>query len=380
MRAFPDARGAAERLRNFEHNAFGPLSSLVVAEQGSTLVGHAFLFDFELGCQGTLLPIAGVASVGIAPEARGKGIGTALMAHLHDLAHARGRVASALFPFREGFYARLGYGKTSPSLHLECAPTALSGLRGTCSVRAAVGADRERIISLHEQQVRSGLGRIRRTEARWNKLFLNERRYLLVAERKGELVGYSAVLFEQEEAHGRVSLRVQDFLATDSDAERSLLAALGSQRDQVHRTWLEVPYGSHLPQTLFDIDALRAGTSDWEHPVGMLTTGAMVRVLDFAALLELRPLTRDGTLAFYVANDDATYSVTQHGAIRSVTKSGGHTSGALKTSAAGASSFLIGGVSPLALAAAGQAEGTIAALEHATELVGLAPFFGCDPF
>lgn len=380
LRAFPDARGVAERLRNFEHNAFGPLSRLVVAEQGNALVGHAFLFDFELGCRGTLLPIAGVASVGIAPEARGKGVGTALMHHLHDLARARGKVATALFPFREGFYARLGYGKTSPSLHLECAPAALKGLRGTCPVRAAVGPDRDRIISLHDRLTQSGLGRIRRSDATWNKLFLNERRYLLVAERGDELVGFTAVIFEQEEAHGRVTLRVQDFLASDYDAERSLLAALGNQRDQVYRAWLEVPYGSHLPETLVDIDALRPGTRNWEHPVGKLTTGAMVRVLDFSALLALLPLERNGTLALHVKDEDATYTVAMKDGERSVAKLAGRNPDALSTSAAGASSLLVGGISAISLSAAGQAEGTDEALLRASEFVGSAPFFGCDAF
>lgn len=380
LRAFPDARGVPERLRNFRDNPFGPLSQLYVAERDGVLVGHAFLFEFALGCHGVLLPIAGIASVGIAPEARGLGVATELLQYLHQVARADGKLASLLFPFREGFYARLGYGKTSPSLHLACAPTALAQLRGSCKIRAATGEDRGALIALQEHLTKQSLGRVARSVATWDKLFADERRYVLVAERGGHPVGYATLQFEQEEAHAAVTLRVRDLIAADSDVERSLLGALGAQRDQVELVELEVPYDSHLPQVLLDLDAGRHGTEQWEHPVGKVTSGAMVRVLDFEALAKARPLTADGSIALHVAEEGATYTITQQASLRTVSKLQGRTPGVLSTNLAGASSLLLGGVAPTALLAAGFAEGDETEAARAHALLGRTPFFGCDPF
>lgn len=380
LRAFPDPRGIPERLRNFRENPLGGYDRLFVAEREGIVVGHTFSFDLELGCLGACVPVAGIASVGVAPEARGQGVATALLRHVQEVAREQGKVASVLFPFREAFYARLDYGKTTPALHLECASTSLAQLRGSCKVRAATGEDRGALGTLHDACTLHGLGRLRRTSRVWDKLLSNERSYVLVAERSGAVVGYAIVAFEQEEAHARVTLRVQDLAARDADAERSLLAALGAQRDHAHSVWLEVPYGSHLPQTILDIDARRSGTASWEHRLGHVTSGAMVRALSLDALCAARPLHRDGTLSVYIPQTDVTYSVTQTAGERKVTQATGRVATALATTWAGASSLLLGGISAGALVAAGLAEGDTLAVAGAQDLLGTTPFFGCDAF
>lgn len=380
FRAFPDPRGEVERLRNFRDNRFGPLSRLVVGEVAGSVVAHAFLFDFELGCRGVVLPVAGVASVGVAPEARGQGVGTALVHHLHDEARSRGKVASLLFPFREGFYARLGYGKTTPTIALECAPRTFSSLEGNASVRAAKGSDREHIVSFYTTRVSEGLGRIERSDATWNKFFADPKRYLLVAERDGAFAGYAMLGFDQNESHAAITLYVHELLAIDAAAERSLLAVVGAQRSNVLEVRLDVPYGSYLPQALVDMDALRFGTERQEHTVGKLLAGPMVRVLDFESLLRSRPLAGTGSFSFYVAEEDATYTLSHTANGRTCNVERGERTKALLTPIAAASSLLLGGVSAFALAAAGLCRGDQQSLTAAAAVLGQDVFFGCDAF
>src|SRR5262245_50331513 len=113
LAAYPDPRSVAARQRNFTHNPFGGLEHLIVAEAAGSIVGHAFLFPFRAWFGGRLVKMGGVASVGVAPEARGRGVATALMTQLHVLSDRRGDALTMLYAFRHGFYARLGYTTTS---------------------------------------------------------------------------------------------------------------------------------------------------------------------------------------------------------------------------------------------------------------------------
>src|SRR6185369_1291369 len=110
---FPDPRGREARKRNFTENARGALSDLFVAERAGALVGHAFLFPLGLRVAGAEVPAGGIASVGVAPEARGTGVATAMMQSLHDELRTRKAPVALLYPFRHAFYKKLGYGAVS---------------------------------------------------------------------------------------------------------------------------------------------------------------------------------------------------------------------------------------------------------------------------
>src|SRR5689334_13749096 len=90
LTAFPDDRTIEERKRNFTATAFGTYGDLVVAEREDGIVGHAFLFPLEAWFGGRAIRMGGIASLGVAPEARGQGVGTALLGHLHVLSDIRG--------------------------------------------------------------------------------------------------------------------------------------------------------------------------------------------------------------------------------------------------------------------------------------------------
>ena len=86
-----------------------------------------------------------MASVGVAPEARGRGVGSALVEHLHGLARDRGDAVTVLYAFRQAFYLPLGYAPTSATQRLRLDPRAVpdwsvAGFR----VRPARAEDRAR--------------------------------------------------------------------------------------------------------------------------------------------------------------------------------------------------------------------------------------------
>lgn len=85
----------------------------VVGQDGGRLVAHAGAWSFGQWFGGGRLPCAGVASVAVAPEARGGGVGTALVRSLLRTVRDQGDVIATLYPMNHGFYRSLGFGPSS---------------------------------------------------------------------------------------------------------------------------------------------------------------------------------------------------------------------------------------------------------------------------
>ena len=96
MASYPDDRGAPARRLNFVQNAMSrsgsPLEDLRVLERGGRVVGQAFGFDLAAWFAGRVVPVLGIASVAVAPEARGSGVAAELLRGLED--EARGFLGS----------------------------------------------------------------------------------------------------------------------------------------------------------------------------------------------------------------------------------------------------------------------------------------------
>ncbi len=114
---------------DLRHRAFGPMSPAerqywltevracidderqygVWACSDGQLLGAARFYDMQQWWLGRALPMAGVAGVKVAPEARGLGVGKALMATLLHAMAERGYALSTLYPATANFYRALGW-------------------------------------------------------------------------------------------------------------------------------------------------------------------------------------------------------------------------------------------------------------------------------
>ena len=322
--AFPDARGMAARRRNFADNPLGSLVDLHVILGGDRLLGHAFLFKLGVWFGGKRVAVGGIASVGVALEARGRGIARTLMSQLHAESVRRGDAITMLYAFRYDFYAALGYARTGTSHRVVFSPRAvprdwINAARGAL-IRPARGDDRGQITAIYDLEAQQGTGQLDRPNALWDHTLLDERLHTLVIETGPSAIsGYVSFEHLQEEPHAAVRVRVRDWAGRDDEARRILLGALGAQVDQV--TTIEIDLSSDDPflAALGEIDAHSHGKAGLEHPFGTLAGGPMVRVNDVERALSARGYRGDGEATFVV--DGGTWTVASSGGDRTVRRS-----------------------------------------------------------
>ena len=102
--------------------------ALLGAFDGGRLVGSARYHIMRQWWQGRSLPMAGVAGVKVAPEERGRGVGTAMMAALLDDIADRGYPLSVLFPSTAPLYRALGWEIAGRRYEIVLPATSLAGL------------------------------------------------------------------------------------------------------------------------------------------------------------------------------------------------------------------------------------------------------------
>ena len=388
--AFPDPRRHPERRTNFVANPLGDLDALWVAEDAGEIVAHAFLFPLRAWFAGGTVPVAGIATVGVAPEARGRGVGAAFLAHLHERADAQKACATVLYPFRQGFYARHGYAPVTPNRRLRLHPAAIPGswredaasqgivVRAVRSPGGSPAADRTAIVNAYVRAAARTHGWLVRPMPFWERRFADERRVWIVATQGRKLTGYVSWSLDQVESHAATRLVVHELVADDDPTKRALLGAVGAQRDQVADVEIEVDARDPLDRALLDADRSRFGTIDVEHVLGVVAGGPMVRLVDVARGLTARTYAADGSLDLVIDDRPPLHVVVADGKAKlSLPR---QTRAPLTIQRAALAAVLYGGLSPSDAVRLGWAHGDEPAVSRADAIFASPPFFALDAY
>jgi predicted acetyltransferase len=303
--AYPDGRSYEQRRRSLTHHSLADLGDLRVVEEEGKIVAHGIIFLARTFIGGGQMDIGAITAIAVAPEARGRGVATALIGSLHAELSERGATFALLHPFSEGFYTRLGYASTAPSVVLRVAAQSLADRFELASDHSSVvGLNPSRLSQmqrLYDQEARNRAGHLRRAERRWHDLFRDEQRHFLGLVAGDALSGYVAFHHDATLPHARTVLAVDELIADGPVAARSLLAALGRQKDQVDDVELTVAIDDPL---LFG--SLAAPGSRWRLPtaqLGVLAAGPMVRLVDVRRALLSRRYLADGELTIRWTDD-----------------------------------------------------------------------------
>jgi predicted acetyltransferase len=101
---------------------------MVGVREGGRLVAHATLRPFRQYWGGRALPMAGISAVVVAPDYRGRGVGSLLMRGVVERGIEIGDVISALYPATISLYRRLGWEIAGVQHRISVDAAALRGL------------------------------------------------------------------------------------------------------------------------------------------------------------------------------------------------------------------------------------------------------------
>jgi predicted acetyltransferase len=213
----------------------GRTERLLGAHREGRLVGMLNVLAFGQWFGARSVPMAGVASVVVAPEQRGFGIAPRLLAHALDLMAQRGEVISTLGPATSWVYRKTGwehggwYGvATVRTSDLVALPNV--GMRE----RPARPEDRAGIVAAYDRAAVTRPGFLARPPWLWDERLVDvPHRYVYVVERDGEIDGY--VAYSQSAATRGYTVWVDDLVAVDGDTERTLWRHLGAHVAQADR-------------------------------------------------------------------------------------------------------------------------------------------------
>ena len=240
----------------------------------ATLTSH----EMAQNVRGTIVPMGGIAAVASMPSGRRRGVVRQLFERVFEVQRGMEMPISALYPFRDSFYERMGYAGFPKPRFLTLKPETLAPLvrhekPGTCEqVSMKVGFEEWRAFLERYQMQAHGFALKHITNARrWQD---NNDSWVAFARHEGEIVG--AMTFQITGYGGK--LIAGTFYTTSSVGRYQLLDWIGRHTDQVKEAIVELRPDDYPEVWFRDLEA--SVTCGIEHA----WPAPMARVVDVARL------------------------------------------------------------------------------------------------
>jgi predicted acetyltransferase len=205
------------------------------------LVGVTGLHPYRQWYAGRDLPMIGLASVSVAPHARGRGVARALLAGSLQRMYEQGAAISTLYPSSPLVYRSMGWETAGVLAGAELPTAALAGVRAAgplagkpaeVTLRPAEPADVDTIHALYTAIARRAVGPLTRTGPLFDPARVLELDGVLLADRDGEPAGY--VSYDR----AGPGLVVYDLVGGDPAVLGELLRAVGSWQTVASSAWV----------------------------------------------------------------------------------------------------------------------------------------------
>lgn len=257
-----------------DRRAATDLTRTIAAFDGQVPVGGASVYRRRLTVPGSTMAVAGVASVGVAPTHRRRGILTSMMRRqLTELNEQQREPVAVLRPSEAGIYERYGYGPATTGNQLICDRRALAFRPGTNfgdgTVRLVDRASARPLVEEVYDTVRAGaVGWPEREDVHWNTRLFDDPearagrtalRFAVHEEPDGEVTGY--VLYRHRPGEEAGALEVEELAATSRPAHAALWRFLAGI-DLVAEIEYEAGLDDPLPHLLVDRRAARGRPVD----------------------------------------------------------------------------------------------------------------------
>ncbi len=264
-------------------------NSVYVAEVDGEVCGGFTIEHMDATRGDAVLRCGGVAGVAVLPESRFSGIGREMMRFGLERMRSDGYALSSLYPFKEGYYRRLGYEVAGQRFRISVDADRLPAVSSELAIRAGGAGDWEAFAEVYGVFARRYSGMWTRSEMYWRD-FLKERSPAGVAYLLGDPAeGYVAVP-QLGDFWGETSAR--EVVWTTPGGYRAALCVLknlGVNRKRM--TWFEPSDSPYLAQ-FFDYGAAVS-----------LDRQIMFRVVDVAAALGGLRAEAEGEFSVEVLDD-----------------------------------------------------------------------------
>ena len=224
--AFAGTReGSAEWIQNA---GLGHLRTLRAAEGGPI---EASLLRIPMGQYfgGRSVPLVGIAGVGVAPEARGRGIAGRLMAEAVREIAAEGVPLSGLYPATQPLYRRVGYEQAGHRFEYRLPVRNVDSRERGMRVRPVEPSDKAAIRECYAEFARRFDGPLERGEYLWGRVEkMRETVYygFAAVNDSGAIEGYLYLAQTRKPERGRQDIAVSDIAFRTAAAGRRLLGFL----------------------------------------------------------------------------------------------------------------------------------------------------------
>lgn len=211
---------------------------LRVARRDHRLVGGLAFIPMGQWFGGARIPLAGITAVGVAPDQRGMGIGSALMRAMLETLHESAIPLAALYPASVAFYRRSGYEHAASRIIYELPLARIAIAERSLDISPIEAADAHIIQTLHTQRARSTSGNLDRAAMLWRNLLAPKGTYTYLITCDNRPEGY--IIFRQGTRHE--PLNVRDLCALTPAAGRRLLTLLADHQTMVDTArWIGGP-------------------------------------------------------------------------------------------------------------------------------------------
>ena len=259
---------------------------------GTTIVGGAGAYPFEMTIPGGPVPCAGISVVGVLPTHRRRGLLRRMMTTQLADVRERGEPIASLWASEETIYGRYGYGMASLNMAMKL-PRVRAGLRAdlpppTAEARLVDHDEAMRVFPRVYDTVRPvSPGFVSRTPAWWELRALDdqpERRRgggplnRVLLERDGRPVGFALYRMVQEWAEFKRTLRVIEAFGVDAAATRDVVRFLLSVDWLDDITWRLLPVDHPVKLLVSRLSELGLSVGD----------GLWMRLVDVGAALSAR--------------------------------------------------------------------------------------------
>lgn len=288
------------------------------AFDGGRLIAMSGVLELAQFFGGRSVPMGGVASVAVAPEWRGRGIGKQVLVACIQAMARRGEAISCLWPAATALYRSLGWELGGSFAVRTLMPTTLRALPRVANgrVRPYEERDRAALRACYLRLAQPASGCLDRNGQRWDFLAQRwkDRTRFVFEGASGEIEGY-LVYRQLDGAYsalgGDFQLAVDELVGTSREALQALWGLLGSWSTQVEqivvRSGSDDPAFLVLPELRFRILAeMRWMTRVVDAPAAIAARG-YARGLDLAVPLVLRDPLRpenDGSWMLEVAKGE----------------------------------------------------------------------------